>query len=338
MIAFFHILMTSMVVISFVCAVKSVVPLINSQDTSDSQLFRDSPIVMTHDSASGYIMDSDHFVKEEVIKYTKTQSANIVGQLVCGARAFDYRPYIKRDGTVVAHHGPVVIPHEMGATLDEITQWVGEHGDMDEVVLLYVSHIDGHNCTEGQCTREPVKEVLNLKGISYMEDCSALESLTYSDAVAMGKLGDGRGSVLALFDCVSENYDDTVNCYGSVPGDNRGKFVCYGDDADSRKDIPMYNMQQYLTNATGLLERPSTGLWMNQAHWQSTTESISLGLLHNSSVTLDEIRSGLNAQLAVMIRKGAFPSLNLLELDEVCDGGADIRAALQERAQASLGR
>ena len=74
---------------------------------------------------------------------------------------------------------------------------------------------------------------------------------------------------------------------------------------------------------------------MQQAHWQSSTESVPLGLAHGSSVLKDEERAGVNSNLAAQIRGGAYPAagaLNLVELDNVCDGGDQVLAALRLRA------
>lgn len=70
---------------------------------------------------------------------------------------------------------------------------------------------------------------------------------------------------------------------------------------------------------------------MTQLHWQSSTESVPLGLLHGSSVVEDESRSQMNTWVAqkVALGKSYFNSLNLIELDNVCDGGLEIYKALK---------
>jgi hypothetical protein len=65
-----------------------------------------------------------------------------------------------------------------------------------------------------------------------------------------------------------------------------------------------------------------------QAHWQSTVGSITIGTLHNSSLLLDEQRSGVNQWVAQSIREGRFKHLNIVEVDNVCDGGLDILDAI----------
>ena len=56
-------------------------------------------ILMSHDAATGYLQ-RDHVVADWAI----TQSIDLVGQLDCGARSFDYRPYYT-NGELFAHHG-----------------------------------------------------------------------------------------------------------------------------------------------------------------------------------------------------------------------------------------
>ena len=73
---------------------------------TDDTLLTSLPLIMSHDAASGEIIEErDHVVMD----WTKTQSVGLVGQLDCGARAFDYRPYLDKHDVLYAHHGPVVI-------------------------------------------------------------------------------------------------------------------------------------------------------------------------------------------------------------------------------------
>jgi len=315
------------------------------QESAHAALLIDTPLILSHDAASGYLSDKDQLVQELVVRYSKTQTQPMGEQLTCGARAFDYRPFVEEDGTtVIAHHGSTVIDVLMSDTITELKAWfasgAASERDREDVVLLYVSHIDGRDCDGGGCGREPVKAVLEAAGIAFIEDCSVLSTLTYDDARRMGSLTDsGPGSILAVFDCTSENYDSTVNCYGFVPdgvyssssvgGLRKDKYACYGDDEN--KQVAFSSLDRYLTNATELLLRPEGLLWMTQAHWQSDTASVPMGLVHNSSVTEDERRSGVNGYLATAMEGGRMSSLNFLELDEVCDGGDRILQLLRAR-------
>ncbi len=64
-----------------------------------------------------------------------------MGQLNCGSRSFDYRPYLLENGTLVAHHGGVMIPYPMRTSMQEVINWC--HKNPSELVIVYLSHFDG---------------------------------------------------------------------------------------------------------------------------------------------------------------------------------------------------
>lgn len=60
---------------------------------------------------------------------------------------------------------------------------------------------------------------------------------------------------------------------------------------------------------------PATGkLWMAQAHWQYSATSVAEGVLHNSSILLDESKSEINHMLVHNISNYAFPFVNIVEV------------------------
>ena len=77
------------------------------------------PMIMAHDAASTYLSESG------IIKpWAKTQpSGGANGLLNCGARAFDWRPFLQPDGTIYAYHGDITIKHAMEKSLDEMIGW-----------------------------------------------------------------------------------------------------------------------------------------------------------------------------------------------------------------------
>jgi len=153
--------------------------------------------------------------------------------------------------------------------------------------------------------------------------------MTVRSAKVFGALLTG-GSLLAVYDCMLEQFDETINCYGASK--DQGTFSCYDE---STRDIPMTALKYYLNDATSKLPTDDGRLWMAQGHWQSTAESVVLGTLHNSSILLDESRAKVNVWLAQLARsRDEMPVLNVLEVDNVCDGGLELLAALQERALA----
>ncbi len=68
---------------------------------------------------------------------------------------------------------------------------------------------------------------------------------------------------------------------------------------------------------------------MAQGHWQYSTTSVAAGLLKESSILLDESRSGINALQVQNLTRRDFKYLNLLEVDNVCDQGPQLLAALR---------
>jgi hypothetical protein len=297
-----------------------------------SQLLKEYPFVLSHDAASGYLNDSERLVKEVIVLYSKTQSVGMSDQMDCGVRSFDYRPYVDKDGTVIAHHGSTLVPHLMSDTISEIIDWYNRTGS-DELTLLYISHIEGKSCED--CTT-PVMEVLQQSNIQYITDCSTINQLTYQAAQSMGKIDNSTGSLLAVFDCMDENYDPSITCYGYS---HKTKYTCYEDveaeGADSAHTaVPWQHFDSYMKVYTSPPTEPSANLFMTQAHWQSSTVSVPMGLIHRSSVLLDESRSSMNKRLvdSITSEDGQFGEyVNFLEVDNVCDHGLDIYQALQER-------
>mmetsp|Transcript_45245 Transcript_45245/g.84465 ORF Transcript_45245/g.84465 Transcript_45245/m.84465 type:complete len:125 (+) Transcript_45245:609-983(+) len=93
------------------------------------------------------------------------------------------------------------------------------------------------------------------------------------------------------------------------------------------KDALTLKSEPSLVN--GDTSKSTAGLRMVQAHWQNNAETVAQGVLRGSSVILDEKRSGLNHMLAQKITQGDFGSLNLVEVDNVCDGGLEVSRALK---------
>lgn len=275
--------------------------------------------VMSHDAVTGEMdQDRDGIIHGVEDAYTITQSASLVKQLECGARALDYRPFLLNDGTVVAHHGSHVVKKPMTESLTEITGFLQP---LSELVLLYVSHFDGEtsgckstkeeeNCQE---TKEAVVKLLQSRNIPFVQNCGDLVGLTVQAAYNKGKL-------FAVLDCMEEQYDPSITCYGL-------DYTCYGrnqDKAWSKFEAYMDKSSAAVNPATNPLLR------MQQAHWQSSTESVPLGLAHGSSVLEDEQKAGVNSWLAEQIKTKRFRGLNLVELDNVCDNGTAVFAALQQ--------
>ena len=280
---------------------------------SDEKLINSYPIIMAHDAASGEIVEErDHVVME----WTRTQGTGLVGQLNCGARSFDYRPYLQ-GGVLFAHHGPVVVHKTMSSSVEEVMDWCNDNND--ELVVLYVTSCDGD---EG--CMDAAKALLAKKNVYTISECANLQGLTYGEAKKLGKLRKG-GSLIAVIECTTENYDPSLACTGKG-------YVCYDWGwPEHTASVPWDAFSAYMFSTTAAdPTATSPNLWMAQAHWQSTTASVVLGTLHNSSLLLDESRGGVNIWVEKSIRSGLFKYLNILELDNVCDNGNNILAALRE--------
>lgn len=286
----------------------------------DDALLNSYPMIMSHDAATGEIDERrDHIVAE----WAQTQSVGLVQQLDCGSRSFDYRPFLTADGDLFAHHGAFVVRKPMGESIDEVKEWC--HAHPDELVIFYITSCDKESDDDDSMScNEAASALLHRKGIAQLSDCDELRSLTYSAAKEKAALGDGAGSLLAIIECTDSNYDDTNTCYGEG-------YICYDSWPHDTTQVPWQYMSDYLRNTTASdPSATSHNMWTTQALWQSTAYTVAAGILHNSSLLLDESRSGLNAWVLQAVKDGFFKYMNYLELNNVCNHGDEIRDALEE--------
>lgn len=265
-----------------------------------SQLLNQYPFLLSHDAATGEMDESRDGV---VDKWAQTQNASMYEQLECGSRGFDYRPYYE-NGTLYAHHGTVIVRKPMEESLKDVLRWCSNNPN--ELVIFYITGCDGVGCLEAAAGL-----LANYK-VNTISDCEQLQGMTFLDALK-------KGSLLGVLGCVEEQYDPTQNCYGP-------SFVCYDE---STKQLPWSRFQTYMKSATDRIPVSNGNLWMAQGHWQSTALTVTYGTLRNSSLLLDESRSGMNAWIEEKIKANYFRYLNLVEVDHVCDGGREILAALK---------
>lgn len=272
-------------------------------------LLNQFPFLMSHDAATGEIIEArDHIIAA----YSKTQPSGLVEQLNCGARSFDYRP-LAHEGNLFAHHGNFKILKPMKESMMEIMRWCDSNPD--DLVLVYLSHYEGDdNCKDLSI------ELMKSLNIMTVSNCDDLSTLSYKKAYVQSRLRGG-GHLMALFDCVDEEFDPKVNCYGKG-------YSCYDSWPENSSSIPWETMENYIYNVTKRVPVSDGQLWMTQAHWQSSTVSVPLGILHNSTVLKDEERSSMNIWIAAQISEKKLPFLNIVEVDNVCDHGLDIYNAL----------
>ena len=297
------------------------------------------PIIMAHDAGTTYL--SNGII---INPWAKTQpSGGASGLLDCGARAFDWRPLLQNatDNSLVLHHGPLVVKHNMAAAIDEMVTWASQHkhGATDLIILGITDCACAGDtiCLNpiGACTKA-VDQVLANRNISVVT-VQQLKTMTAQDATDYGQL-PGGGAMIACYGCWLPHYSEAINntCSGfRVSSDAQTNqevealtYTCYKDS--STKSFPFTRMWKYL-DGVSLAGPPSDGrLYTAQALWQEDTESVIIGGLSGSSLLKDESKSGLNALLAERIAKGGWnvSRIGMVEINNVCDGGLGLKKVL----------
>jgi hypothetical protein len=277
-------------------------------------------MIMAHDAATTYLQSGGLHV---VNSWAKTQQdGGPSGMLGCGARAFDWRPTLLSNGTIIAHHGDVQVAVTMDTSLSDFTAWLGQHGQavQDLVVLGITECIDPTNAP-GTCV-PAVQKLLGLHGVTWVQDCGLLQGLTAAEAYGKSKL-PGGGSMLAIFDCWDMNYDDTIACSGYnnathttsrlhtrsawqiLPGEGEDSYTCYTDSPT--KNFPLNRMWSYADLVVNKGPPSDGSLYAYQGIWQETAASVEIGLAHGSSLLGDETKSDLNNLIAQRISVCDYP-------------------------------
>ena len=146
----------------------------------------------------------------------------------------------------------------------------------------------------------------------------AVTSLSQRQGLTVGaakKLAKGKALAVACGDCVSENYDPSIECYKPFYD------PCWHDPDTSAWSA----FWGYMDKTSAVAPSPSGQLAMLQAHWQEGVEDIATGVLTGKSLLLDESDCKQNARVLQELKNGRFPHVNLLELNNVCDGGDELR-------------
>jgi len=291
-------------------------------------------MITSHDAATSYFTGKTcEGVATEESDWLVTQTPGTwKSQLDCGARAFDLR-LLSKNGRLVTHHGAIGINVEVMHLLSELKAWQAENPN--ELVLVYGSHCSGFNCSQ------MFHSILDAADVPHLE-CSEIKQLTLGAALKIG-------SLLAVDGCVQVNYNRTISCYkenaGEAGASSMGAAMgaawdlidnCHGPNSERFLDALWANLA---TVSDGRGENQSY-LWMAQAHWQYSAWAYVQGTALGSCVLKDESGAGVNTKLAAKISAGEFPHLNLLEVDNVCDGdgsGQKLFAALRRRFTMDLG-
>lgn len=137
----------------------------------------------------------------------------------------------------------------MKDSINEVINWC--NNNQNEFVLFYTNTCDG----DDGC-KEAAIDLLKSLGVYTITDCNELQSLTFEKAKSISTLTNG-GSLLGLYDCVLEEYDSTINCYGK-------DFACYESWSNENTEIPWNKMNSYLNSVTSTIPTNDGRLWMTQ--------------------------------------------------------------------------
>ena len=161
-----------------------------------------------------------------------------------------------------------------------------------------------------------------------------LSNLTVASAMSLSP----TGPILAIGSCWNEHYDPKVTCTGffktqvgnmspNNSNPNQLEYTCYNDS--STKSFPLNRMLNYI-NMTLSSGSISNTMFAVQVLWQETPASIIVSGLHKSNIILDETRSELNHIIATKIMNDEIniSGINLLEINNVCDGGQALMEAI----------
>ena len=280
-------------------------------------------------------------IPDPVDQWSKTQpDGGMKGLLDCGTRSFDWRPKLK-DGKLIMHHGTTDVEHAMSDSLDELLSWLDSRDETAEnLVHMSIAECEGDGCEDA------VNELLASKNISkIVQDCADIDGKTVGDIMSMSTLqGEQRGHLFVASGCLDMNYNESITCAGfhtskrHLRGSNNIMsnatnldlsltYTCYSDS--STKDFPLNRMWDYVHSVVD--NEPQFGrLYSVQVLWEETATSIAIGEAHLSSLLDTEKRSQLNNLLTQKIKSGEIDSskLNLVEVNNVCDGGNDLQNAL----------
>ena len=221
------------------------------------------PMIMAHDAATTYLPSTGL-----VNPWTKTQpDGGTAGLLNCGARAFDWRPSLQADGSLVMHHGSITVKYDMSKAIDEMITWAGNNKNgASDLILLGVTDCEG--ASNGTTCTEAVNKVLAARNISIVT-ATDLATMTVAGLTMHGRLSNG-GAMLACHSCWQMNYNPAVACSGF--GDSKEEeldldlddmmslqpeqvesltYTCYADS--KTKMFPLERMWQYLSASFALV-------------------------------------------------------------------------------------
>lgn len=259
---------------------------------------------MAHDAATAMLSFNYRIKDAMVYPYAQTQAnGTLFDVLSCGARALDLRVKLNETtGVITFHHGRVNIAYNVSYAISvDVVNFLKQN--TDEFVVLYWT-----------CSEEGCYEVLNQMLLEFElpvlhDNCTNLANLDVSETQNLSRVNTG-GSLLSIEkenECIEENWDPDIVCWG----DN---YSCTGTNSE----VPFDNFWAYVNRT---YEKDyNNKLWMIQAHWQATAESIVIGMSHSSSILDDTSKSGITEKFITRVHDiySSVPP-NFVEFDNVCD-------------------
>ena len=327
------------------------------------------PMLQTHDAATGYLNSTVDFIDDIVVRFAKTQSGNVTTQLECGARSFDWRPFLSATDGIVFAHGQEIVNHSMRAAAAEVVAWANAHAadQEDALVLLIVADCNGGACNDA------AEAAFLAEGLRVQNDCGAASDWTVAAAMSASAMAGG-GHAVALMNCPSapvNTYDDRLSCTGffnvtagevfeaevneclssapdelqacieAVAGilDTPDHYACYADGTGANATTPFERLLAWNAAVAAVPPPTQRGLLTSlQGCWAQNVQSTILSFLHNSSLLGDEVRSNFNSEhlLAwVALGNASHPpplaTVNLVGVNNVCNGGMQLLAEIRKR-------
>ena len=104
------------------------------------------------------------------------------------------------------HHGNIEINTNLSTGFDDIERWCAKNDD--ELVVLYINDCIGDECDQ------KAHDLVHQREYYVIPDLPTLSNLTVQQAKTLGKF-HGNCSIAVLFDFINENYDPSIQCYGT---------------------------------------------------------------------------------------------------------------------------
>ena len=302
-------------------------------------LVHEWPMIMAHDSATTYLRSG---LLHPINRWGKTQpDGGLPGLLDCGARAFDWRPTLLTNGTLAMHHAFDIIEKSMDEAVDDMLAWAAAMPNTPEnLAVLGVTDCTCQDTKAQPCQcQDRVDAFLQSKNISSLTADELQRGVTVADAMKLGARSKGGAAVLAIHAWVP-HYEPRVTCSGYRSGGSTSRsdgtlpslYTCYADS--SSKAFPLNRMYEYIGNVTRMGPDSNRSFGTVQALWEEDAASVAIGTLHGSSLMKDETKSNLNHLLTQRIKSGLWnvSQVGMIEINNVCDGGAELLAAFREAA------